>query len=223
MKNYRVIVREDAFESDCMRFDCQAEDEAHARDQAQNAYPEAVIIGVYLEPEPKAPKLCPGDEWFWQDPDGGLSSGYKTISEVRPDGIVLCTDGMEAFAHEFLPERPEAQYAVLFDPGSGLDKEFCGRAQSIEEAAKCCADRYFLDQKEFFCKQDSKESAFICRVGKPQIVELTLKLKVSYLPNSSEEEALRNQLLSAVDFLVDQGLLTGDTDAEVAAHQLEVY
>lgn len=48
LRNYLVTLREDADAADTIFFDCQAEDEEHAKEQALNAYPEGEVVEIVI-------------------------------------------------------------------------------------------------------------------------------------------------------------------------------
>jgi len=53
--------------------------------------------------------------------------------------------------------------------------------------------------------------------------DLTLKINIRYQPNNTTEDYLRNVLQRAAEHISDMGLLTGETDAEVVDHSVEIY
>ena len=48
LKPYRVMLHEDKGDKFKLVFDCQAEDEDHAEEQALNAYPNGEIVSCFL-------------------------------------------------------------------------------------------------------------------------------------------------------------------------------
>ena len=75
-------------------FDCQAEDEDHAREQCENAYPESYVMRVVRmhslkrdhERQMLYDTLAVGDEVFWLDPHLGLSSEIGVVSRIDDYG-----------------------------------------------------------------------------------------------------------------------------------------
>ena len=59
--------------------------------------------------------------------------------------------------------------------------------------------------------------------NEPETVDLALKISVHYQPNSTTEDYLRNVLQRAAEHISDMGLLSGETDAEVVDHSVEIY
>ncbi len=52
--------------------------------------------------------------------------------------------------------------------------------------------------------------------------DLTLKISIRYQLNSTTDEYLRCVLQRAAEHISDMGLLTGETDAEVVDHSVEI-
>ena len=46
LKNYEVELYETPQDNDAIIFECQAEDEQHAEEQAVNAYPGAIVLDI---------------------------------------------------------------------------------------------------------------------------------------------------------------------------------
>ncbi len=52
------------------------------------------------------------------------------------------------------------------------------------------------------------------------LLKLRLVLDVSYIPNGAGKQALLDRLTNMVQYCTGNGMLTGDTDAEVATHSV---
>lgn len=222
LTKYRVTVREPAD----FVFDCEADDTEHAKEQAQNAYPDAIIAEVTaIAP---LPNIQPDDEWFWMDPDRGYGSGFKIVSSMTPDGLVTFTDGTQAYAHELLSSPPKGLHKVYREFVDSPSQEYCGQATSPEEAAQCCADQFADDPADYVCAltpgNGRGPDTYQCRESKarPETVDLKLTISVSYLLNGTTEADMRRQLSQLVDHATNNGLLTGETDAEVTTYDYEI-
>ena len=208
LTKYRVTVRDSAD----FVFDCAADDTEHAKEQAQNAYPDA-IIGDVTAVAPW-PNIQPDDEWFWMDPDRGYGSGFKIVTSMSPDGVVTFTDGTQAYAHELRSSPPKNLHKVYLEFEDSPSQEYCGQATSPESATLCCADsatlccadHFAADPDDYICTLTEGNgrgpATYQCRTRnvKPKTVDLTLKLRVSYQLNSTSEQTLRDQLSALVDY-----------------------
>lgn len=149
---YRVMLQQEKGDKFQIAFDCQAEDDDHAVEQAENAYPNGEINtylpfdhgGTELPMDSWLRTLAPGDEVWWNDPHCGLSSGiYKVAGINSENGAVEACDTVlqlkndagseaEVFASELAPSQPEGLYPVVDgDDGNG---DIYGYARTKDEA-----------------------------------------------------------------------------------------
>lgn len=86
---YLVTLLEESSET-VTHFECEAEDEEHAFEQALNAYPQCTVIEC-IQIEGDLPGLSwlrsikPGDKVWWSDPDEGKSSGFYVVDTVNTE------------------------------------------------------------------------------------------------------------------------------------------
>lgn len=245
---YRVMLHEEKGDKFQIAFDCQAESDDHAVEQAENAYPNGEIVSYLpfdhgdtdLSIDSWLRTLAPGDEVWWNDPHCGISSGIYKVSEINAGGgAVTATDivlqlkneaGSEAevFASEVSPSQPEELYPVVDgDDGNG---DIYGYARTKDEAMEV-GNQTFADEvvdgylAENVTLRDGTTvpKAWVALthvIATP--VRLRLTFDIEYAPNGESIEDLTERLRRTAERAINEGLLTGDSPATVEQYAMDV-
>lgn len=226
---FRVSLKEEPGDKHQIIFECHAEDEDHAFDQAQNAYPAACLEDMNcvnigdVDPDYWRKSLVPGSGVFWNDPGCGISSGDYILKRIFGEIYSLANDAgseVEALIHELEPSAPEGLLEVVFD------EEVLGQATSAEQAIAIVGE--YKPDVDVETHQGSEEEVVIgghtrnAWVVREMPVRLQLVLDVSYIPNGVRAIDLRDNLLDMVQHAIGSGLLTGDGPAEVTTYDTAI-
>lgn len=170
-----------------------------------------------------------GDEVWWNDPDHRISSGYYRVESVRGEIITIKNEAgstAQAFVHELSPTKPDGLLPVVYDG------EVCGHAKSAEEALECgynfvCADvsePMHAEKVEWPIGEDrAKAPVWVVRDGaKPELARIRLTLDVTYDLNGENAVEMQKNLRRMAERAIGEGLLTGESDAEVDQYSMEV-
>ncbi|WP_163056821.1 hypothetical protein [Acidithiobacillus ferrooxidans] len=167
-----------------------------------------------------------GNDYFWNDPDRHYNSGFYTAIKIDGDCISLLGCGV-AQRHQLSEEKPVGLADVIFIDEHG-SRSYCGKATSIPAAAEVCADSYHNDPADYTCSKseplyEGGAVEYVCVKQKPVTTDLVLKISIRYLLNTTTKEDLRNVLQRAAEHLKDMGMITGETDAEIVDHSVEIF
>lgn len=166
-----------------------------------------------------------GQDYYWRDPDRDYSSGFVTVVSVDKNQVTL-VGGNIVQRNELSSDKPIDLFSV-FQVDKYGDMDYCGKATSKQEAAEVCAQAYADNPDDYICQEaeqcEGGKPIYVCSKQKPVTADLTLKISIRYLLNSTTEEYLRNVLQRAAEHLSDMGMLTGETDAEAVDHRVEIF
>lgn len=174
-----------------------------------------------------------GDDYFWRDPDRDYNSGFFTADSVVctadpvSGDIIMMVGGCSMQRHELTRDKPEGLIDVIYSDENGAT-EYCGKALSQQAALAVCADTYADNPEDYTCSKseplyEGGAVNYVCIKQKQVTADLTLKISIRYLLNSTTEEYLRNVLQRAAEHLSDTGMLTGETDAEAVDHRVDIF
>lgn len=182
--------------------------------------------------------LCVGDEVWWNDPDNGISSGYYKVTSVQSDtGVVesdstiLCLQNdagssAEVLASELAQGKPQALYPVVSCASAGV---ICGYAESDAEAREI--GEVTIGHEGEACLLDGVTladgtvvpRAWVLKEAARELVNVRLTLDVTYdLNGENAVEMLRNLELMC-QRAIGNGMLTGESDAEVESYEVKVF
>lgn len=239
---YSVTLHEEPGDKLQLVFNCMAEDADHAAEQAENAYPGCEVLnGVELDgnlpPDSWLRNLRPGDEVWWNDPDHHMSSGIYCIASINSDDGVQFDDTVlmlaneagsnaEAFARELSPTQPENLFPVVDgDCGNG---DLYGYATSKEAAIDAGNNNGFADEvldaylAENVTLRDGTVVAKAWVATTFEVARLRLTLDVSYVLRGESAGDMVARLEKAADYAIQNGMLTGDSAAEVDEYSMDV-
>lgn len=167
LKTFIVSLLEDAEASETIQFECQAEDEAHAHEQALNAYPQAKIVStrhldVLIGQWPQV-----GDKVWWTDPDEDLSTGLYTVRQIHSESgtvesfdtiLLLAHEGSlaEVFAHEL--SRPPSLQRLADDVRNSESDEGCQGGFTVVHRAKLLTLLEEINSSDMFKKAEALQS-----------------------------------------------------------------
>lgn len=181
--------------------------------------------------------LRPGDEVWWNDPDHHKSSGIYRLASINSDDGVQFDDAIlmlenetgsnsEVFARELSPAQPENLFPVVDgDCGNG---DLYGYATSKEAAIDAGNNNGFADEvldaylAENVTLRDGTKAGKAWVATTFKVVRLRLTLDVSYALRGESAEDMDARLTKAVDYAIQNGMLTGDSAAEVDEYSMDV-
>jgi hypothetical protein len=227
------IWRHDASGDACdMSFDSREDAIADAQRAAQ-----AMAAG---EKCPWYADLKVGDEVWWNDPDHGQSSGYYVIRKLRKldddpvseaATVFLGNDfgsEVEAMVFELSPKKPDGLHPVV--DGDAGDGDIYGYAASKEEAidvgnatfADEVVDAYLAHNVRLADGSIVPQAWVALTSELPDLCRIRLTLDVTYRLNGENIAEMQKNLRRMVERAIGEGLLTGETDAEVDEYSMEV-
>ncbi|GIK44980.1 MAG: hypothetical protein BroJett012_08830 [Betaproteobacteria bacterium] len=188
-----------------------------------------------LAPDSWLRHLVPGDEVFWCDPDRHISSGIYKIDSIvggwveNLDTIVVLKNSAgstaEVFASELAAHKPDNLLQVVF---RGM---IFGYADSADLAIDKAADAFnvVFEQVHAAIEENAEVNGEV--LGKAWVVRdppayapcrLRLTLDVTYDLAGESADEMRDRLCRMVEMAIDNGLLTGHTEATVEEHSVKV-
>lgn len=238
LKPFRVTLNEEPGDKFTLVFDCMAEDADDAAGQAEKTYPGCRVLNC-TEFEGNLPlnswlrNLLPGDQVFWCDPDHHYTSGGYTIDFINGGEIIFddtilmlkneAGSAVEVFARELAPVMPEGLKAVVFNG------EYCGCATSAEAAIEAAQAHGNAGDEGLFAVLEKETptgtgsvmtDCWVVRQGAPETVKLRLTFEVEYAPHGVSVDTLRESLLQMCNHAITNGMITGDTEAEVENYKM---
>jgi hypothetical protein len=176
--------------------------------------------------------LTAGDEVWWNDPEHGISSGTYTIEFINGDEIayedtVLMLKNpagiqTEVLACELSPAQPAGECPACEALAQPIARcNTCGRLldQVGDPASKDCGGDCLACMAE---AGDPECQVQIHAPDEPQTVRLRLTLDVTYTLNGNSVADMQDRLRQAVEHAIGNGMLTGDSAAEVDEYSAEV-
>lgn len=182
--------------------------------------------------------LAAGDEVWWNDPAHGISTGIYTIEFINGDEVVYedtvlmlknpAGSQTEVLACELSPAQPENLFPVVDgDDGNG---DVYGYATSKEEALDVGNATFVDEVVDAYLAHNvtlrdgsTLASAWVALTSPlPQRASLRLTLDVSYVLNGVSVEDMQAGLSRLVEHAISNGMLTGDSAAEVDEYAAEV-
>lgn len=241
LAQYRVHLHEKRGDKCQLTFDCMAADADDAGDQAEQAYPGCEVI-ICIEVEGNLPldswlrDLRPGDQVWWNDPDHHKSSGVYRVTSIHSDDGVLFDDTIlmlaneaggnsEVFARELSPAQPENLFPVVDGDSGSID--MYGYARSKEEAIDV-GNETFADEvldaylAENVTLHDGTTLAKAWVATTFRLARLRLTLDVTYALRGESLEDMAARLKKAAEYAIQNGMLTGDSAAEVDEYSMDV-
>lgn len=238
---YRVTLHEEKGDKFQLVFDCMAENADHAAEQAENAYAGCEVLNCVefegnLPPGSWQRNLRPGDEVWWNDPDLHKSSGIYRIASINSDNGVLFDDTVlmlrneagsdsEVFARELSPSQPENLFPVVDGDSGSIDTY--GYATSKEEAIEVGNETFgnevfdaFLAENVMLRDGTTVAKAWVALTSR--VVRMRLTLDVTYSLNGEAPEDMGHRLKNAAESAIQNGILTGDSAAEVEEYSMDV-
>jgi hypothetical protein len=239
---YSVSLHEHVGDRFQLQFHCMAEDADHAAEQAKNAYPECeVVLCTALEGnllgDSWLRSVKPGMRVWWNDPAYGATSGYYEVIAVNGERVEW-TDTVlylknahestaEVFASELCERQPDDLYAVVDgDAGSvtvygyAATKETAiaaGNAALVDEVVDA-----FLAQNVTLPDGTVLTKAWVVLTSPvSEQANVRLTLDVTYALNGMTTEELVGRLHKQLERAIGEGLLTGETPAEVDQYMLD--
>ena len=177
--------------------------------------------------------LGPEDQVWWNDPDCGISSGYYVVSEILTEGeitsdtiAILKNEAgteVEVYVSEMSPTKPEGLFPVV----DGSNLLICGHASSEEDAVEvaesCLNGEYFQAERKTGVTLENGETlpeAWLVAMLPPEIKRVRLVLDVDYILNGETAPEMASRLLSMCRRAFGEGLLSGETNAEVEDYSI---
>lgn len=177
--------------------------------------------------------LSPEDQVWWNDPDCGISSGYYTVSEIMTEGEITgdtiarlkneAGSEVEVFVSEMSATKPEGLFPVV----DGSNLLICGHASSEEDAEEvaesCLNGEGFRAERKTGVKLENGEilpEAWLVTLPALDVERVRLVMDVTYKLNGETAQEMAARLLSMCRRAIGEGLLTGETDAEVEDYSI---
>lgn len=182
--------------------------------------------------------LALGDEVWWTDPHCGISSGIYKIARIDDErGVVGYADTIlllkndegsevEAFASELSPSQPEDLYPVIDgDDGNGNIYGYAKtRDDAIEVGNATFADEVvdgYLAENVTLCDGSIVAKAWVALTF-PLTTRLRLTFDIDYALNGEPLADMIERLRRMAERAVGNGMLTGDSPAEVEQYSMSV-
>lgn len=227
-------------------FDCAAGSDAEAKALAEKMHTGCTIVSY--QPFEQSDSSLPEDSWlralasddevWWHDPHAGISSGIYRIDSINSetgkiegvDTVVILSNAAgshsEVFAAELAPAQPEDLFPVIDgDDGNG---DIYGYATSKEDAIDV-GNATFADEVVDAYLAESVTLRDGSTVAKAWVattsmvsVRLRLTLDVCYALNGEPIQDMVTRLTNAAERAVGDGMLTGESAAEVDEYSLAV-
>lgn len=225
----QVSLKEEPGDKHQITFECHAEDHDHACEQAQSAYPSALLKDMNcvdigdIDPNHWRASLVPGSFVFWNDPACGLSSGEYVLEKIHGENYCITNEAgseVEALLHELAPSKPNEQMEVFYH------EELLGNAAAAEQAVAIAGEYHhgvgIATHRAIATEVITAGHARTAWVVSEAPVRMQLVLDVTYIPNGVSADDLRDTLSSMVQRAIGNGLLTGDSAAEIDAYETAI-
>lgn len=236
LKPFRVTLHEEPGDKHQIVFDCKATDADHAAEQAENAHPGGEVINTTqfegnLPVDSWLRSLNPGQEVWWNDPDNHRSSGIYTVEGILFDKITDDDDMLvirndagsvaEVLAHELSPSKPDNLFEVVY---GGETYGYAADAEAAVEVVGPTKAAFAVLEENVQIGDAAIPKAWVVREGTQEDDRCTLNLvlSITYKRNGVSVGDLSDRLLRVVDSAFADGMLTGDTPAEVEDHSADI-
>lgn len=182
--------------------------------------------------------LKAGDQVWWNDPDGGLCSGYYQVGGCNSESGTIDSEetvvflknaaGAEAevFASELSALRPEGLFPVV-NVSSGSVAGYAASKEAADALVRACLDDGGADA----CLGRHvvlADGTTIARawVATPSMgvssATVRVTLDVTYTLNGESPKAMVERVQRMCVQCIGEGMLTGDTAAEMTEYAMEV-
>ena len=237
--SYRVMLHETFGNKFRLVFDCQAVDADDAEDQAEKAYPGSNIISV--TPFDNSPLdfvilyESEGGDQYWSNTESWVELPHASrftheeskifnlpITSGKNPKWVLYTEAIASYCNEIRRSQIEnltPDSDVDFARSESIKAEYVASGCQASDADNA-VQRLMAECGELFFDEDAAWT-FLTAESEDN-VQIRLSFDVKYKLNGVSSTEMKSRLEELCQFAIENGMLTGSTEAEIEDYSISV-